>query len=201
MKSTILTASVCALVLACAAPQKGGKADTTDKALRTGMLLVSTAFNDGELIPKKYSGYGENVSPDLAWAQAPEGGRSFALICRDPDAPGGTFYHWVVFNIPDSVKQLPGGIGHASALPFGGTQGTNSFGKVGYDGPKPPVGTHHYFFDLDLHPIDEFGDHDYERPEALEHLVATPLAVGGSGGEQAEGRGDYKHRDDAVERA
>ncbi|MCX6841912.1 MAG: YbhB/YbcL family Raf kinase inhibitor-like protein [candidate division WOR-3 bacterium] len=148
MKSTMLTASVCALVLACAAPQKGGKAETTGKALRTGMLLVSTAFNDGELIPAKYSGYGENVSPDLAWAQAPEGVRSYALICRDPDAPGGTFYHWVVFNIPDSVRQLPEGLGHASALPFGGTQGTNSFGKVGYDGPKPPVGTHRYYFDL-----------------------------------------------------
>ena len=148
MKSTILTASVCALVLACAAPQKGGKADTTDKALRTGMLLVSTAFNDGELIPKKYSGYGENVSPDLAWAQAPEGVRSFALICRDPDAPGGTFYHWVVFNIPDSVRQLPEGLGHAAALRFGGGQGVNSFGRVGYDGPKPPTGTHRYYFDL-----------------------------------------------------
>ena len=148
MKSTILTASVCALMLACAAPQKGGKAETTDKAVGTGMLLVSTAFNDGELMPKKHSGYGENVSPDLAWAQAPEGAKSYALICRDPDAPGGTFYHWVVFNIPDSVKQLPAGLGHASTLPFGGTQGTNSFGKVGYDGPKPPAGTHRYYFDL-----------------------------------------------------
>lgn len=148
MKTTILTASVCALVLTCAAPQKGGKAETTDKAVRTGMLLVSTAFNDGELIPIMYSGYGENVSPDLAWSQVPEGTSSFALICRDPDAPGGTFYHWVVFNIPDSVKQLPVGLGHASALPFGGTQGTNSFGKVGYDGPKPPAGTHRYYFDL-----------------------------------------------------
>jgi hypothetical protein len=144
----LIVCSSVVLIFACAAPQKGGKAETTDKAVRTGMLLVSTAFNDGELIPTKYSGYGENVSPDLAWAQVPDGVRSFAMICRDPDAPGGTFYHWVVFNIPDSVRQLPEGLGHAAALRFGGTQGMNSFGRVGYDGPKPPMGTHRYYFDL-----------------------------------------------------
>jgi len=147
MKSFVAVLSVLILA-ACAAPQKGGKAETTDKALETGMLLVSTAFNHGELIPEKHSGYGENASPDLEWAHVPDGSKSLALICRDPDAPGGTFYHWVVFNIPDSVKQLPGGLGHAAALPFGGTQGTNGFGKVGYDGPKPPGGTHRYYFDL-----------------------------------------------------
>jgi phosphatidylethanolamine-binding protein (PEBP) family uncharacterized protein len=133
MKSTMLTASICALVLACAAPQKGGKAETTDKTAPAGMVLVSTAFEEGELVSAKYSAYGENVSPDLAWEHAPEGVRSFALICRDPDAPGGTFYHWVVFNIPDTVKLLPDGLGRTVTLPFGGTQGTNSFGRSGYD--------------------------------------------------------------------
>ena len=148
MKSTTLTASICALVLACAAPQKGGKAETADRTAPAGMVLVSTAFKEGELIPVKYSGYGENVSPDLAWEDAPEGVQSFALVCRDPDAPGGTFYHWVLFNIPDTVMRLPEGLGHVPALSFGGTQGTNSFRRVGYDGPKPPTGTHRYYFDL-----------------------------------------------------
>jgi Raf kinase inhibitor-like YbhB/YbcL family protein len=144
----LIVCSSVVLMFACAAPQKGGKAETADKAVKTGMRLVSTAFKDGELIPMKYSGSGENVSPDLAWMQAPEGTKSFALVCRDPDAPGGTFYHWVVFNIPDTVKRLPEGLGHAAALPSGVAQGMNSFGKVGYDGPRPPMGTHRYYFDF-----------------------------------------------------
>jgi hypothetical protein len=136
------------LMLACAAPPKSGKAEVGRDNTGKGMLLTSTAFNDGELIPDRYSGYGDNVSPDLSWTQVPEGVRSFVLICRDPDAPGGTFYHWVVSTMPDTLRQLPEGLGHAAALRFGGTQGMNSFRKVGYDGPKPPTGTHRYYFDL-----------------------------------------------------
>jgi Raf kinase inhibitor-like YbhB/YbcL family protein len=148
VESTILIASACVLVLTCAAPQKGGKAETTGQTPASGMALVSTAFGEGELIPRKYSLYGENVSPELDWDKVPAGVKSFALICRDPDAPGGTFVHWVLFNIPDTVKRLPEGLGRESALSFGGTQGTNSFRRVGYDGPKPPSGTHRYYFDL-----------------------------------------------------
>lgn len=148
MKSTILTASMCALVLTCAAPQEGGKAETTDKTAPAGMVLVSAAFIGGESIPTRYSLYGESISPDLTWDKVPEGTKSFALICRDPDAPSGTFYHWVLFNIPENVRGLPEGIGRDISLPTGGTQGTNSFRQVGYDGPKPPTGTHRYYFDL-----------------------------------------------------
>lgn len=145
---TVYICAGAALLLVCAAPQKGSKVETSQRAAITGMVLTSTAFKDGESIPLEYSGYGENVSPDLEWAQVPEGTSSFALICRDPDAPGGTFYHWVVFGIYDTVRQLPGGLGHAAALRFGGGQGMNSFRRVGYDGPKPPTGTHRYYFDL-----------------------------------------------------
>ena len=149
MKSSILFAcATVALILACAAPQKDGKAEATDKTAPDAMVLVSAAFKEGEPIPMKCSAYGENVSPDLAWEHAPEGVRSFALVCRDPDAPGGTFHHWVLFNISDSVKRLPEGFGRVPELPLGGTQGTNSFGRSGYDGPRPPSGTHRYFFDL-----------------------------------------------------
>jgi Raf kinase inhibitor-like YbhB/YbcL family protein len=139
---------VLALMLGCAAPEKGAKPESAGKALPSGMVLTSTAFKDGELIPDKYSGYGENVSPDLAWTQVPEGVRSFVLICRDPDAPGSTFYHWVAFNISDTLRQLSEGLGHVPSLRLGGSQGMNSFRRVGYDGPKPPGGTHRYYFDL-----------------------------------------------------
>jgi Raf kinase inhibitor-like YbhB/YbcL family protein len=145
---TLYICASAALLLACAAPQKGSKVETSQQAATKGMMLTSTAFKEGEFIPPKYSGYGENVSPDLAWTQAPEGVRSFALICRDPDAPGGTFYHWVVFNIPDTTRGVPEGLGHVPSLRLGGSQGMNSFRRVGYDGPKPPTGTHRYYFDL-----------------------------------------------------
>jgi Raf kinase inhibitor-like YbhB/YbcL family protein len=144
--SILLVCSTIVLVLACAAPSKGGPAATSDSA--SGMALVSAAFPAGETIPTRYSLYGENLTPGLTWDKAPEGARSFALICRDPDAPGGTFFHWVLFNIPESVKSLPEGLGRESSLSFGGTQGTNSFRRVGYDGPRPPMGIHRYYFDL-----------------------------------------------------
>ena len=140
--------SAAALLLACAAPQQGGKVESSKPAPASGMVLTSTVFKEGELIPAKYSGYGENASPDLAWTGAPEATVCFVLICRDPDAPGGTFYHWVMFNIPDTVSHLPEGLGRSPMLRFGGGQGMNSFRRVGYDGPRPPMGTHRYYFDL-----------------------------------------------------
>lgn len=149
MKSSYVSACVAiALVVTCAAPPKNGTQVTTDGAALSGMVLVSTAFKDGEWIPRTYSSYRKNISPDLSWDKVPEGVRSFALICRDPDALARTFYHWVVFNLPDSVRSLTMGLDRTVKLPFGGTQGLNGFGRVGYDGPKPPVGTHRYYFDL-----------------------------------------------------
>jgi Raf kinase inhibitor-like YbhB/YbcL family protein len=144
--SILLMCSTIVLVLTCAAPSKVGPAGTSDSP--SGMALVSAAFTAGETIPTRYTLYGENLTPDLSWEKAPESARSFALICRDPDAPGGTFIHWVLFNIPENVKGLPEGLGREPTSSFGGTQGTNSFGRIGYDGPKPPTGTHRYYFDL-----------------------------------------------------
>jgi Raf kinase inhibitor-like YbhB/YbcL family protein len=121
---------------------------TPDKTAPSAMVLVSAAFIAGESIPARYSLYGENLTPDLTLDKVPEDTKGFALICRDPDAPSGTFYHWVLFNIPENVRGLPEGLGRDVSLPTGGTQGTNSFQRVGYDGPKPPRGTHRYYFDL-----------------------------------------------------
>jgi len=138
--------SVCVLVFGCAAPAKNNAAAVPDSS--SGMALSSASFAAGETIPRRYTLYGENLTPDLNWDKAPEGAKSFALTVRDPDAPGGSFVHWVVFNIPENVRALPEGIGRDPTLPLGGTQGTNSFRQVGWDGPKPPNGTHRYYFDL-----------------------------------------------------
>jgi Raf kinase inhibitor-like YbhB/YbcL family protein len=167
------------LVLACAAPQKGGKAEVVEKPAKTGMVLVSTAFKEGEPIPHRYSGYGENVSPDLAWSGVPEGVRSFVLVCRDPAAPGGTFYHWVVFNLPDTLRQLTEGLGHVAVLRFGGTQGMNSFRRTGYDGPKPPTGSHRYYFDLYALDAAWMLEQTTTAPQLLERMKGHILAKAG----------------------
>jgi Raf kinase inhibitor-like YbhB/YbcL family protein len=112
------------------------------------MVLTSGSFAAGDSIPTRYSLYGENISPGLSWEGVPEGTRGFALVCRDPDAPGGTFYHWVLFNIPEDVRSLPEALGRDARLPVGGIQGRNGFRRIGYDGPRPPSGTHRYIFDL-----------------------------------------------------
>lgn len=110
------------------------------------MTLTSPAFNNGGSIPRKHTGEGEDVSPALSWSDPPDGTRSFALICHDPDAPlvsPGTygFVHWVLYGIPASVTELSEGTGEY-------TPGSNNFGKKAYGGPMPPPGhgTHHYFF-------------------------------------------------------
>lgn len=112
------------------------------------MTLQTSAFSHGEAIPRVYSCDGENVSPPLRWSDAPDGTKSFALIMDDPDAPGGTFVHWVYYDIPAAIQEVPKGVDNKAKPSAGGTQGKNSFGKVGYGGPCPPGGEHRYFFKL-----------------------------------------------------
>jgi Raf kinase inhibitor-like YbhB/YbcL family protein len=107
------------------------------------MTVTSTAFKEGEMIPKKYTCDDRDVSPQLAWANVPAGSKSIALICDDPDAPVGTWVHWVVFNIPATATGLAEGV---TSLPAGTLQGLNDFRKLDYGGPCPPGGTHRYFF-------------------------------------------------------
>ena len=111
------------------------------------MQLTSDAFDQGGAIPSKHTGEGEDVSPALAWSNAPAEAKAYAVVCHDPDAPlvsaNGTygFVHWVLYNIPGSVTRLAeGDSGH--------TRGQSGFGKPGYGGPMPPNGhgTHNYFF-------------------------------------------------------
>lgn len=111
--------------------------------------LTSSAFEDKEMIPGRYSGLGFNMSPPLAWEDIPEGTRSLVLTVEDPDAPGGNWIHWVVYDIPPSVSSLREGQPRRNVLPSGIKQGRNSFGTVGYGGPFPPPGPpHRYVFTL-----------------------------------------------------
>lgn len=108
------------------------------------LTLESPAFRNNGPIPAQYTCTGQDVSPLLRWHDAPAGTKSFVLIVDDPDAPNGTWVHWLVFNIPATVSQLD----EASELPQGALSGKNSWGKAGYGGPCPPSGTHRYFFKL-----------------------------------------------------
>ena len=111
--------------------------------------LKSPAFSDGFPIPVDYTGDGANVSPPLAWSDPPEGTKSFALVCDDPDAPHGAFTHWVLFNLPAATRELAPDVRPDFTLPSGGRQGINDFGRIGYGGPAPPPGpAHRYFFKL-----------------------------------------------------
>jgi Raf kinase inhibitor-like YbhB/YbcL family protein len=112
-------------------------------------VLSSPAFLPGSKIPKRFSGEGENVSPLLRWRDAPEGAESLALIMEDPDAPSGTFYHWLVFNIPISADSLPESEAHHPAPGSSILTGKNSAGESAYLGPYPPPGKpHRYYFRL-----------------------------------------------------
>jgi len=112
------------------------------------MELSSLAFNDGDMIPDKYTCDGADVSPPLEWGLVPEGTKSIALICDDPDAPVGTWVHWVYYDIPADTKGLPENIAPQENPDNGGKQGTNDFRRIGYGGPCPPGGTHRYYFKI-----------------------------------------------------
>jgi Raf kinase inhibitor-like YbhB/YbcL family protein len=111
--------------------------------------LTSPAFQPGATIPKQYTGDGADRSPPLIWSDPPSGTKSLALICDDPDAPRGTWVHWVLFNLPATSRELEEGVPTTEVLDNGARQGKNDFGKIGYGGPAPPKGkSHRYFFKL-----------------------------------------------------
>ena len=110
--------------------------------------ITSPAFDEGGMIPEKYTCDGVNVSPPLVWASVPDGTKTLALICDDPDAPIGTFVHWVLFNLPADINELPENVPPDKELESGAKQGRNGFRKIGYGGPCPPRGAHRYYFKL-----------------------------------------------------
>ena len=141
MRATLALTLIMLLATACQAPA----VDTSNAAQ---FKLSSPAFQDSGLIPRKFTCQGDNISPELNWSAAPAGTKSFALIMDDPDAPGGTFTHWVLFDIPAATKQLAEGqppIGVGGPI---GTSGNNGLSQTGYMGPCPPLGLHRYYFRL-----------------------------------------------------
>jgi Raf kinase inhibitor-like YbhB/YbcL family protein len=110
--------------------------------------ITSTAFTENGMIPRKYTCDDRDVSPALSWSNVPQNAKSIALICDDPDAPVGTWVHWVVFDMPATAKGLPEGTTGMKGLPAGAKQGINDFRKRDYGGPCPPSGTHRYFFKI-----------------------------------------------------
>ena len=112
------------------------------------MQLISPAFEHGGKIPVRYTCDGEDISIPLQFLEIPEKAVSLALIMDDPDAPMGVFVHWVIYNIPAELSELPEGIPPQPYLEMGIRQGTNSFGKIGYGGPCPPDGAHRYMLKL-----------------------------------------------------
>jgi len=113
------------------------------------MELKSTAFQEGNRIPAKYTCQGQDISPELTWSGVPEETQSLALIVDDPDAPGGVFTHWVLFNIPPGSRELSEAVPSQAQLPNRALQGRNDFGTIGYGGPCPPPGRpHRYQFTL-----------------------------------------------------
>ncbi|MFQ5902170.1 MAG: YbhB/YbcL family Raf kinase inhibitor-like protein [Candidatus Binatia bacterium] len=113
------------------------------------MEIRSSAFQNGGDIPRKYTCDGTDISPPLKWENPPAGTKAFALIADDPDAPVGTWVHWVIYDLPAVTKELAEGTPTSESLLNGAKQGVNDFRKVGYGGPCPPSGpAHHYFFKL-----------------------------------------------------
>jgi len=111
--------------------------------------ISSSSFSGGGAIPKSYTCDGADTSPELHWTAAPAGTQSFALIADDPDAPVGTWTHWVFFDLPAATTSLSEGVAKVDEVPSGGRQGRNDFRRIGYGGPCPPPGKpHRYFFRL-----------------------------------------------------
>ena len=108
--------------------------------------VESPAFKNMQPIPSQYTCDGADISPPLSWSKVPAGAKSIALICDDPDAPAGTWVHWVVYDLPPATDSLPENVPKTDTLPGGGKQGKTDFGRVGWNGPCPPGGTHRYFF-------------------------------------------------------
>lgn len=141
--------------------------------------LSSPAFTRDRMIPSQYTCDGDNISPPLTWEEVPGGTASLALICDDPDAPVGTWVHWVLFNLPPDLKKLAEDTPPEKVLQNGAKHGTNDFDRLGYGGPCPPSGTHRYFFKL--YALDATLDEvatGVTKAELLETIDQHTLAVG-----------------------
>ena len=149
---TVLVITLTSALFGCGRPKAVVPAPSpAAKAVTAEFHLTSPAFRDGESIPVQYTADGQGLSPQLDWAGAPAGTKEMALIMDDPDAPSGTFTHWVIYATPLKATSLSEGVPNAETVPPTGglKQGSNSAGTIGYFPPSPPPGkVHHYVFRL-----------------------------------------------------
>ena len=147
---TLLLAAAAILCCGCSRfSSRPAQIQSTKEGPTMSLTLTSSAFADGAAIPRRYTCDAEDLSPDLAWSGAPAATQSFALIADDPDAPMGTWTHWLIWNIPAKATLLPGDTPKIESLDNGARQGKNDFKRIGYGGPCPPPGKpHRYFFKL-----------------------------------------------------
>jgi Raf kinase inhibitor-like YbhB/YbcL family protein len=188
----LLTVCLCAMV-----PNASFIAAQTSPKLDSAFKLETTAFKPGGDIPRKFTCDGEDVSPALTWTnpsltERSLGARSksFAVIVEDPDAPSGTFVHWIVYNLPDGTRKLREGADKGNdKIAGGGRQGRNDFGNIGYNGPCPPPGKpHRYFFRL--YYVDSMlitADGFVATKKELEHLMKDHVV-------EAELMGKYQRK-------
>lgn len=184
--SAILSVVLFILVLVgCASrPQPIAPQPAADKPKENngGVKLTSSAFQEGQPIPATYTCKGVNISPPLEWSGVPKTAKALAIIADDPDAPSGTWVHWVLYNLPADNIGLVEYVPVTESLKAGGFQGKNDFGKIGYGGPCPPSGTHRYFFKiyaLDAELPLKAGATKADVEKAMEgHVVAQALLMG-----------------------
>jgi Raf kinase inhibitor-like YbhB/YbcL family protein len=179
------TLACTALAVTLVAVACGGGREATSSARETAVpiQITSPAFNPGEPIPTKYTCDGEDVSPPLRWIGMPQTTQSIAIIVEDPDAPSGTFVHWVIYDIPGSATELPEGLPKTESLPSGVKQGVNDFKKLGYGGPCPPQGSAHrydfHIYALDLQVQFRAGMGKQELLNLIEgHVTAQGILMG-----------------------
>lgn len=183
----IVTLAIIMLIVNCSRNEKPAGTKTPASSAKEGIAmaniqLTSSAFEEGKFIPSKYTCDGADISPPLKWSNAPQNTKTFALICDDPDAPVGTWVHWVLYDIPSTVTELPEGVPSDKTLSSGAIHGINDFRKYGYGGPCPPSGTHRYYFkiyalDTELKLAPGAKKSDVEK--AMEgHILATGQLMG-----------------------
>ena len=142
------------------------------------MEVKSTVFDEGGSIPKRYTCDGPDVSPPLSWTQPPDGTKNLVLICDDPDAPMGTWVHWVLYGLSPGTLELPEGVPTNKKVLGGAKQGTNDFRRIGYGGPCPPGGTHRYYFKLYAVDIELSLSAGATKKEVLKAIEGHILAEG-----------------------
>jgi hypothetical protein len=147
--SLLFCHAILALAVLLGACSRNADQTQPDEEAAMTIQLTSSAFTEGASIPAKHTCDGQDSSPPLKWSNLPPGARSLALVADDPDAPAGTWVHWVIYNIPSTVTELPEGLPTTETISNGAAQGANDFKRLGYGGPCPPRGNpHRYFFKL-----------------------------------------------------